>query len=156
MKHGDINAYLKNNPATPRLPLAVDVASGLWYLHENDIIHGDLKGPNILIDDAGQARLADFGISGVSDSNIIAWTSQSSGGSQGGSVRWQAPELFDVQNDAGVKNSTSSDVYAWGCVAYEENFRFLTFRTMPLLCFTSYLVVVLLSLKLRFGTLGEV
>ncbi|KAG6829262.1 hypothetical protein H0H92_005142 [Tricholoma furcatifolium] len=119
MENGDVSMYLKANPTTPRLPLAADVAKGLLYLHENGIIHGDLKGPNILIDGAGRARLADFGISAISDSNIVAWTSQSSGASKGGSVRWQAPELFDIENGEAVKNSAASDVYAWGCVAFE-------------------------------------
>ncbi|KAG6807635.1 hypothetical protein H0H92_006874, partial [Tricholoma furcatifolium] len=119
MENGDVCRYLKANPATPRLPLAVDVAKGLSYLHENGIIHGDLKGPNILIDSTGRARLADFGISAISDSAIAAWTSQSSGASKGGSVRWQAPELCNLENGEAVKNSAASDVYAWGCVAFE-------------------------------------
>ncbi|KAG6815591.1 hypothetical protein H0H87_000323 [Tephrocybe sp. NHM501043] len=37
----------------------------------------------------------------------------------GGSLRWQTPELFDMENDQAVKNSTFSDVYALGCVCYE-------------------------------------
>ncbi|KAG5328155.1 hypothetical protein C0989_010883, partial [Termitomyces sp. Mn162] len=75
--------------------------------------------PNILIDNSGRARLADFGLSGMSDPQILAWTSTSSAGSRGGSVRWQAPELFDVKNDVYVKNTPESDVYAWSCVCYE-------------------------------------
>ncbi|KAG6811002.1 hypothetical protein H0H92_009379, partial [Tricholoma furcatifolium] len=98
---------------------ALDVASGLSYLHEDGIIHGDLKGMNVLIDGAGRARLADFGISGIADSKIPAWTSQSSGASRGGTVAWQAPELLDPDNDEDAKNTKESDVYAWGCVAYE-------------------------------------
>ncbi|KAG6822190.1 hypothetical protein H0H92_014372, partial [Tricholoma furcatifolium] len=74
---------------------------------------------NVLIDGAGRARLADFGISGIADSKIPAWTSQSSGASKGGTVAWQAPELFDPDNDENAKNTKESDVYAWGCVAYE-------------------------------------
>ncbi|KAG6915138.1 hypothetical protein DXG01_013077, partial [Tephrocybe rancida] len=119
MEHGDIRMYLMHNPGAPRFKLALDVANGLAYLHENEIIHGDLKGPNILIDDAGRAVLADFGLSSVSDCDIIAWMSQSAGASKGGSVIWQAPELFDIQNDKIVNNTTASDVYAWGCVCFE-------------------------------------
>ncbi|KAG6889641.1 hypothetical protein C0995_015756 [Termitomyces sp. Mi166 len=97
----------------------VDVAKGLRYLHENGIVHGDLKGPNILIDEAGRACLTDFGISAMSVPEIIGWVSTSSVASKGGSVRWQAPELFDVANDTVVKNTQKSDVYAWSCVCYE-------------------------------------
>ncbi|KAF8071537.1 armadillo-type protein [Lyophyllum atratum] len=119
MENGDINMYLKNNPSADRNLLALDIAHGLLYLHENEIIHGDLKGPNILVDQLGRACLADFGLSSVSDANILAWTSHSSAGSKGGSLRWQAPELFDLENDEIVQNTTASDVYAWSCVCYE-------------------------------------
>ncbi|KAG6907770.1 hypothetical protein DXG01_007483 [Tephrocybe rancida] len=101
---------------------AMDVAEGLAYLHENGIVHGDLKGdsqPNILIDSTGRARLADFGLSAMSDPQILAWTSVSSAASKGGSIRWQAPELFDIDEDRAVKNTPASDVYAWSCVAFE-------------------------------------
>ncbi|KAG6817143.1 hypothetical protein H0H87_012104, partial [Tephrocybe sp. NHM501043] len=63
----------------------------------------------------------------MSDSQVMAWTSQSSSVSRGGSVRWQAPELFAVEspnndNDQEVeelKNTAASDVYALGCVLFE-------------------------------------
>jgi len=34
-------------------------------------------------------------------------------------MRWQAPELFDLDNDEVVQNSEASDMYAWSCVCYE-------------------------------------
>ncbi|KAG6915005.1 hypothetical protein DXG01_013931 [Tephrocybe rancida] len=126
MENGDITAYLKLNPATDRRSLAstsystLDVANGLWYLHENHIVHGDLKGPNILIDEQGRACLCDFGISSICDPEIKVWTTQSCAGSKGGSMRWQAPELIDLKNDEEVQNSVFSDVYPLGCVCYEK------------------------------------
>ncbi|KAG6916432.1 hypothetical protein DXG01_006836 [Tephrocybe rancida] len=120
MDNGDIVTYLELNPIVDRRFLAFDVAQGLQYLHNNSIIHGDLKGSNILIDEQGRARLCDFGIASVCDPEIKAWTTQSSASSKGGSTRWQAPELFDLTEDEeDVKNTTSSDVYAFGCVCYE-------------------------------------
>ncbi|KAG6830685.1 hypothetical protein H0H87_007341, partial [Tephrocybe sp. NHM501043] len=72
---------------------------------------------NVLIDNAGRARLADFGISSVSDEKILAWTAQSSSESEGGTIRWQAPEIFAVETvGGGAKNTKASDVYSWGCV----------------------------------------
>ncbi|KAG6905535.1 hypothetical protein DXG01_002186 [Tephrocybe rancida] len=132
MENGDISAYLKKHPTAPRHRLATDVGNGLAYLHMNGIIHGDLKGPNILIDDTGRARLADFGISSVSDSQIVVWTTQSSDSTKaGGSIRWQAPELFavgasdmdDEEVEAAVKNTMASDVYALACVFFESGAR---------------------------------
>ncbi|KAG6863630.1 hypothetical protein C0991_004556, partial [Blastosporella zonata] len=119
LDNGDIRKYLAANPQASRLRLALDVASGLLYLHENCIIHGDLKAPNVLVDDAGRARLADFGISSVTDSNIIAWTSHSRGTSTGGTIRWQAPELFNPIDGDDPTNTLESDIYAWGCVLFE-------------------------------------
>ncbi|KAG6907407.1 hypothetical protein DXG01_009019 [Tephrocybe rancida] len=97
----------------------LDVANGLGYLHRNGIIHGDLKGPNILVDEQGRARLCDFGIASICDSEIRDWTTQSSVGSKGGSTRWQAPELHDVESDNEVQNTVFSDVYAFGGVCYQ-------------------------------------
>ncbi|KAF8055785.1 kinase-like domain-containing protein [Lyophyllum atratum] len=119
MEHGVITQYLANYPDADRLLLVLDVTQGLAYLHENKIIHGDLKGVNILVSKSGRACVADFGLSSISDANILAWTSNSSAASKGGSMRWQAPELFDLDNDELVQNDEASDMYAWACVCYE-------------------------------------
>ncbi|KAH9330207.1 hypothetical protein KI387_002315, partial [Taxus chinensis] len=66
---GDLDAYLKKKGALKplkALKLALDIARGMNYLHENKpapIIHRDLKPPNILRDDSGKLKVADFGIS---------------------------------------------------------------------------------------------
>ncbi|KAG6818427.1 hypothetical protein H0H93_005071, partial [Arthromyces matolae] len=86
MEKGDINEYLKRNTDSNRVVLAYDVAEGMEFLHKNGIIHGDLKGPNVLVDDSGRALLADFGLSSISDREILAWTSFSSAASKGGTV----------------------------------------------------------------------
>ncbi|GLB37954.1 putative as part of the replication protein A (RPA RP-A), a single-stranded DNA-binding heterotrimeric complex, may play an essential role in DNA replication, recombination and repair [Lyophyllum shimeji] len=119
MEHGDMNEYLKNHPAANRVLLMLDVAEGLRVLHNNGIIHGDLKGSNILIMESGTACIADFGISSISDRDILAWTSHSSAASKGGSVRWQAPELFNPEDEEDIPNTVASDIYAWSCVVYE-------------------------------------
>ncbi|KAG6905877.1 hypothetical protein DXG01_017127 [Tephrocybe rancida] len=119
MENGDISEYLKHHQTSTRVVLAYDVAQGLRFLHKNGVIHGDLKGPNILVNELGRACVADFGLSSISDKEILAWTSYSSAASRGGTVRWQAPELFDPESDEEKRNSEASDMYAWACVAYE-------------------------------------
>ncbi|KAG6916394.1 hypothetical protein DXG01_007021 [Tephrocybe rancida] len=124
MENGDIHNYLRRKPTAKRRMLALDVANGLVYLHSLGIIHGDLKGPNILVDDGGQALLADFGISTVSNSEIVGWTSQTKDTSMGGTARWQAPELISVEDNEAegeerTRNTRASDIYAWGCVCLE-------------------------------------
>lgn len=114
MKNGHVNMYLEQHPAANRLSLILDIAHGLRCLHENRIIHGDLKGNNVLVNDSGRACLADFGISSISDNNILAVTSQSSVASRGGTLYFQAPELLYE-----TRNSPESDIYAWACCAYE-------------------------------------
>ena len=74
---------------------------------------------NILIDQTGNARLADFGLlTIISDpTNVLP----SSSYAQGGTARWMAPELIDPQR-FGFKNSRPtkcSDCYALGMVIYE-------------------------------------
>ncbi|KAF5373249.1 hypothetical protein D9615_007439 [Tricholomella constricta] len=119
MENGDLTVFLERNPDVERVLLASDIAAGLSYLHTNVIVHGDLKAANILVTESKRACLADFGLSAVSDSKILKWTSHSSAASRGGSARWQAPELFDIENDDELHNTKASDIYAWSCVCYE-------------------------------------
>ncbi|KAG5335134.1 hypothetical protein C0989_002325 [Termitomyces sp. Mn162] len=120
MDNGEISVYLKQNPMVDRLFMCSEITQGLKYLHEESIVHGDLKSSNILIDRTGRVRISDFGISFVLDSDIVAWTTQSVESSKGGSSRWQAPELLTTgENDEVVTCTTPSDIYALGCVFYE-------------------------------------
>ncbi|KAG6830416.1 hypothetical protein H0H87_008199 [Tephrocybe sp. NHM501043] len=119
MENGDIVQFLKTHQSSDRTVLSFDVAKGLQFLHKQDIIHGNLKGANILINELGRACISDFGLSSVSDREIIAMTSYSSIASKGSTVRWQAPELFDPERDDDIRNTEFSDIYAWACVAYE-------------------------------------
>ncbi|KAG6825509.1 hypothetical protein H0H92_003436, partial [Tricholoma furcatifolium] len=99
---------------------ASDVAHGLQFLHEHDILHGDLKGSNVFINSSQRACLADFGLASASDIEVLSWASLSSYTSKCGSVRWQAPELFDPDAADELHYATkATDIYAWGSVAYE-------------------------------------
>ncbi|KAG2017855.1 TKL/TKL-ccin protein kinase [Coprinopsis cinerea AmutBmut pab1-1] len=120
MRHGSLPRYLSQKPNANRLLLISDVASGLAYLHEHGVVHGDLKGVNILVSPSGHACLADFGLAKIADNEIISWTSIRTSSTQGGgTIRWQAPELHDPNDDVTPKATPESDVYSFACVCYE-------------------------------------
>ncbi|KXN91804.1 hypothetical protein AN958_11954 [Leucoagaricus sp. SymC.cos] len=121
MENGNIVNYLKLNPHVPRILLIHDIASGLQYLHSLNFVHGDIKGTNILVTSKGRACLADFGVSTLLGDNILNWPSLGSEpGRSGGTTRWRAPELFlQESTDNETPPTPTSDVYSFGCAAYE-------------------------------------
>ncbi|KAH6908846.1 kinase-like domain-containing protein [Coprinopsis sp. MPI-PUGE-AT-0042] len=119
MEYGTLREYLLNNSSeAEHCVLAVDVAKGLSYLHDMGIVHGDLKGDNVLVDQHGHACLADFGLASLVDGEMLRWTTLESTGLMGGTARWQAPELLDPEDESS-RPTRQSDVYALGCVFYE-------------------------------------
>ncbi|KAK0436428.1 kinase-like domain-containing protein [Armillaria borealis] len=114
MVNGSLRQYI-NRTVYPdrRGKLALDITRGMDYLHTLSIVHGDLKGDNVLITDDYRAVIADFGISFVMGGTTFA-TSSSSSSRKGGTVRWQAPEVL-----RGSPNSFSADVYSLACVYFE-------------------------------------
>ncbi|KAE9181087.1 hypothetical protein PF002_g27378 [Phytophthora fragariae] len=84
-------------------------ALGLEYLHERDIIHGDLRCSNILIGSDGLAKLANF-----ARSNSIHRIRHDATFSQLGSVRWQPSEVLERE-----MSSFASDVYSLGMCILE-------------------------------------
>lgn len=120
--HGTICEYVKCNPRADKLQLLIQVASGIAYLHNFKpvIIHGDLKGCNILIDDHGFAIISDFGLSKVMEET----KPDSKNGTSffAGSTRWMAPELILAlaQDDRCIPTlTTQSDVYAFASICLE-------------------------------------
>ncbi|RLN91162.1 hypothetical protein BBJ28_00007590 [Nothophytophthora sp. Chile5] len=110
-RHGSVTEYLAACDPKDRTPWKFlhGAALGLFYLHERQIIHGNLRGSNILVGSDGQAKLADFAVSG---STLIDQSPDSSGFM--GPVRWQSPERL-----RGSPASFSSDIYSLGMCILE-------------------------------------
>lgn len=110
--------FLDKEKKTPMLSsilqTALDVARALTYLHNQMIIHGDLKAQNVLLksdpeDKRGfSCKVADFGLSRVvtTNSHIQTFTC--------GTVRYTAPELFKC----GLL-TPAADVYSFGMLVWE-------------------------------------
>ncbi|KIK59358.1 hypothetical protein GYMLUDRAFT_245426 [Collybiopsis luxurians FD-317 M1] len=119
MKNKDIITFLKQNPHHSLSSVLCEVAAGLLYLHSREppVIHGDIRGGNILVNDDLRCCLADFGLAVVTTSSQ-AWSHTTSSCTCKGSTRWLAPEYIFNRGSL-VPKHTSQDVYAFGCTIIE-------------------------------------
>ncbi|KAK5952874.1 mitogen-activated protein kinase kinase kinase [Knufia fluminis] len=92
--------------------MTIQTLKGLKYLHDESILHRDLKADNILLDLDGTCKISDFGISKKSDDIYRDDITNS----MQGSVFWMAPEV--VRTD-GQGYSAKVDIWSLGCVVLE-------------------------------------
>lgn len=91
------------------VPLLMDVALALGYAHANGVVHRDVKGENILLDEGGsRAMMTDFGIARVAQATPMTQT-----GTVLGTVSHMSPEQV-----AGDTIDGRSDLYSCGVVAF--------------------------------------
>ncbi|KAF9562878.1 hypothetical protein CPC08DRAFT_633569 [Agrocybe pediades] len=97
-----------------------EIAKGMEYLHKMNVLHGDLKASNVLVDDNCRCVISDFGQSEMK-SEVCRITGSSM---QTGTLRWKAPELLD--GSSGML-TTATDIYAYAIVCVEV----LTMGNLP-------------------------
>jgi serine/threonine protein kinase len=85
------------------------ILTGLAYLHSHQIMHRDIKGGNILVDNAGICKLADFGASAR-----MADLSVEGAKSLHGTPYWMAPEVIKQTG-----HGRQADIWSVGCTVIE-------------------------------------
>ncbi|KAI9204414.1 kinase-like domain-containing protein [Polychytrium aggregatum] len=120
MHNGTLRSYVADaeqvRPVGEKLKLMYQVASGMAYLHGSNIIHGDLKTLNVLLDNSYSAVISDFGMSRTKHTSSSSLLFKP-GESIGGTLDYMAPEMMDDENP--VDSSKATDVYAFGIMLYE-------------------------------------
>ncbi|KAM1233910.1 hypothetical protein ACFX13_003635 [Malus domestica] len=111
MPGGSVYDYLHKQKGVFKLPsllkVAIDVSKGMTYLHQNNIIHRDLKAANLLMDENEVVKVADFGVARVkSQSGVMT--------AETGTYRWMAPEVIEHK-----PYDHKADIFSFGVVLWE-------------------------------------
>ncbi|MET0533391.1 MAG: serine/threonine-protein kinase [Steroidobacter sp.] len=108
-----------------RLELMRTLCGAVHYVHRHLVVHGDLKGNNILVTDNGVVKLLDFGIA------KLLTTSPNLDNPVGTMLTWFAltPEYASPEQSRGEAVTTASDVYSIGVLLYRLLSGTLPFET---------------------------
>lgn len=89
------------------LKFALDVCKGMAYLHQNNIIHRDLKTANLLMDNDNVVKVADFGVARFQNQGGVMTA-------ETGTYRWMAPEVINHR-----PYDQKADVFSFAIVLWE-------------------------------------
>mmetsp|Transcript_93611 Transcript_93611/g.180585 ORF Transcript_93611/g.180585 Transcript_93611/m.180585 type:complete len:627 (+) Transcript_93611:89-1969(+) len=125
--HGHDGPKLPEALTLPQaIVLSLGIAHGMQYLHSCDVLHLDLKSPNVLIAGNWTPKLCDFGLAKVK----VARTEDGYQTTlRGVSPVWAPPEMFD---DEANSMTEKADVYSYGIVFFEVITRQLPFQEIAM------------------------
>ncbi|XP_077220918.1 serine/threonine-protein kinase STY46-like isoform X2 [Tasmannia lanceolata] len=111
MSGGSVYDFLRKQKGVFKPPsllkVAIDVSKGMNYLHQNNIIHRDLKAANLLMDENEVVKVADFGVARVqAQSGVMT--------AETGTYRWMAPEVIEHK-----PYDHKADVFSFGIMLWE-------------------------------------
>jgi hypothetical protein len=111
LMRGSLADRVREGPLPPRVAADVvgQVAQAVQHAHERGIIHRDLKPGNVLLDEAGQPKVTDFGLARTRESNLSVT------GEALGTPSYMPPEQARGLVEA---MGPASDVYGLGAVLY--------------------------------------
>jgi serine/threonine protein kinase len=107
LRRGSLRRHVGRLGLAQWLRVLEALLSGLQHAHERGIVHCDIKPENLLIDNAGTVKIADFGVA----RSALA---SADGAAPSGTPLYMAPEQA-----LGQAPTAQTDLYATGVVAYE-------------------------------------
>ncbi|PKU75678.1 mitogen-activated protein kinase kinase 9-like [Dendrobium catenatum] len=93
--------------------IARQVLHGLSYLHSQKIVHRDIKPGNLLVNTAGEIKIADFGVSKIMRRSLDPCVSYV------GTSAYMSPERFDPDSYGGHYDAYAADVWSLGLTVLE-------------------------------------
>ncbi|KAI5117630.1 hypothetical protein M0805_001273 [Coniferiporia weirii] len=118
-ENGRITDFVSLRPDIEIFNMFEHITMGVSYLHDNGIIHGDLRGANILVSGSGRPLVTDFGIAKQDNGRGVEMST-----AMNGNHRWMAHELFKGINEVlgeavVVLRTKESDVWSLGMLFKE-------------------------------------
>jgi serine/threonine-protein kinase ULK/ATG1 len=114
-KYGDLHDYIKTKPSgtlaeEEAMDILVQILNGFKGLHEILVIHRDIKLRNILVAENCRIKIADFGLSKISEEGIATTIV--------GTPYTKAPEVF-----SGKRYDNKADIWSLGVIFYQMLFK---------------------------------